>query len=1219
MVRLLKFLALVLALLVLGIVTSPYWLGAVVPAVARRFGATFGSYSRIGYGRFAVNDVVVRRPGVTVQVSRAEMDTPWLWGLRHLQHNDRPAVIGTWKVDVVEHKPTAARQRASGWMPLQADLVKIARTLDHWLPGASLGRGEVNWPGGAVSTTAVTWRNRTLHLAALKWRQDIADVDAVFLAGNEEIQLRATITTRPLALRADSRGAEITGALVAWSQTAPFSFTFDPAGWVPVAGKITAESWKVPASDLKLGGYAEVLGGLQANWDHGRFVINSDLRGQATQGRGAPDLHVILRANGDREAYVVEQLDVAAPGIAARLSEPIRATFHDSQAGPASRFSLQINLAELPWFKAEGRVQGEVQIQPRSSAWPLFTYTATGDSITISQWQLTASRIRGRLDWPRLVLDSGDFTAAGDARLAVSGTCDFSSKQLEAVRAEGRITQGLVQPWLPKTILFSGAEVVVKASGPWAELKHEGAVQIEQLQVPEINPAAVKVWWHGTGPEIEDYEAGIQAAATEIISGGAVHRDSIELKKLVWRHGQQDRLSLERPATIHWRPGVRIDALDLVGQAGELRLSGEWGEAGAVRFFARGIAGEWWRDFVPRAPFGWSIDTFSLTANWNAGPVTVDTTGLIFLDFAGRERMNLDFAAKSNGANLVVERLRAVQQNREFVTLHGQLPLALWAGAKPRVEFGRSAEFSVEGKVDPDAPGWAEIGERTGVRLERPDLSLHLSGSWEQPRGSAKLDVAKLQIDERFGTIKWPKIETVHAELVADGKQVKLAPLEATIEGQKLTIAATMPTDEKIWTKLRQNPAGVLRDEVEVSIQTNNTDVAAFAPYASGVLLPQGRLDADLTLSARGSWKGYLKLRELGTRPLGSLGPVRDISAELTLEGRKAVLSHVQAAVGGQPVQLSGFIEFPVDQAPRFDLSAKGQNLPFVRQAGLLVRGNVDVKLQSGSGSAQPLVSGEVELRDGIFLSDVRALVPHGGSSPERRPPYFAVSNEPFNRWRLDMNVRGERFLRARTTLFNGVASTKFHLVGTLGDPRAIGELRIEDGQVLFPFARFLLQDATVRLSEENPYDPQLAIFGNSRRYGYDLRLELTGSASSPNLTFSSNPPLNSEQVLLIVMAGETPKNEVTYTTNQRFARLGTFFGQSLLGSLGGGGGGSDRLTISSGESISDQGRETYDVEYKIKDRWSLTGEYDEFDEYNAGLKWRVLPKTLRGETHEKR
>jgi translocation and assembly module TamB len=120
--------------------------------------------------------------------------------------------------------------------------------------------------------------------------------------------------------------------------------------------------------------------------------------------------------------------------------------------------------------------------------------------------------------------------------------------------------------------------------------------------------------------------------------------------------------------------------------------------------------------------------------------------------------------------------------------------------------------------------------------------------------------------------------------------------------------------------------------------------------------------------------------------------------------------------------------------------------------------------------------------------------------------------------------------------------------------------------------------------------------------------MEITGTAAAPTIAFTSSPALDSDQLLMMVMTGAPPTNDITYSSTQRFARLGTYLGQNLLGSLGGDATSADRLSITSGETISLQGRETYDVEYKLADRWKLVGEYDEFDDYNAGLKWRFYP-----------
>jgi translocation and assembly module TamB len=310
--------------------------------------------------------------------------------------------------------------------------------------------------------------------------------------------------------------------------------------------------------------------------------------------------------------------------------------------------------------------------------------------------------------------------------------------------------------------------------------------------------------------------------------------------------------------------------------------------------------------------------------------------------------------------------------------------------------------------------------------------------------------------------------------------------------------------------------------------------------------------------------------------------------------------------MGGQLITLKGRANLPAGESPQLDFSLSGENLPFVRQAGLLVRGDLDLKLRSNERSTT--VDGDVRLRDSLFLTDLTSFVPTGAKGSMRRPPYFSIDAAPLNRWRLNVNVKGQRFLRLRTPVFHGVASARLNLSGTLENPRAAGEATIDEGTVRLPFATFEVKQGQVSLSPDQP-EPQLLVNATTRRYGYDLRLDVTGAASTPNVTFSSSPPLESEQVLLMVMAGEAPHNEVATTDRQRATRFGAFFGQSLLGTLSGDAGGADRLTISSGEDISQQGRETYTIEYKLNDKWALTGEYDEFDEYYGGLKWRFYQK----------
>jgi outer membrane protein insertion porin family len=422
-----------------------------------------------------------------------------------------------------------------------------------------------------------------------------------------------------------------------------------------------------------------------------------------------------------------------------------------------------------------------------------------------------------------------------------------------------------------------------------------------------------------------------------------------------------------------------------------------------------------------------------------------------------------------------------------------------------------------------------------------------------------------------------------------------------------------VPIPDDGWRALANKPMEVLERGADVRLVVREAELAAFEAFLPAMLAPVGTLQLDAAYR-NGSLGGRVWVRNAASRPIGPLGVVQEINGDVELDGRKLVLRSVSARVGGQPVSLTGMVAVPPEGQPRLDLALRGSNLPFVRQTGLIVRGDLDLRLRTPTESAPPRISGTVRLRDSLFLRDVRALIPAGGvAGGGRRIPYFSVDTPPASNWQLDVDVVGEEFMRLRTPIFIGEVSASFRLRGTLAEPRATGRATIDEGHVRMPFARFEVQQGHVRIIEENPYEPVIYLRGTTRRFGYDITMEIEGPAGSPNVEFTSRPPLDSEQVLLMVTAGIAPSEEITYSTTQRATRIGAYLGRSLIGSLGGSAAGADRLSIETGREISRQGRETYNVEYEISDRWTALGEYNEFDEYNAGLRWRLYPREKGG------
>lgn len=575
-------------------------------------------------------------------------------------------------------------------------------------------------------------------------------------------------------------------------------------------------------------------------------------------------------------------------------------------------------------------------------------------------------------------------------------------------------------------------------------------------------------------------------------------------------------------------------------------------------------------------------------------------------------------AVRGDEHGLTLDALHAVERGNPVINASGAIPLIIAPNSKPVVALTETGSLNFQATTVPNAAFWQQLAEMTGIELRAPEVNVRLSGTWAKPQGVVQFKAQHVAMDPKRFARPLPTVDDVDVAVAGDTGGIRLDRLSLAIEKQIVHASGELPVDRSTWRALSSNPAAYVQQHARARVEVPDAEVAMFTRYLPAALAPAGRLQADIQFD-RGKLGGFLRIRGAASRPLGPLGILQQVSADVEFADHRVVLKEVSAKSGGQPLTVTGTVELPAEgwasgelTEPKYDIAVRGENLPFVRQSGMLVRGDLDLKLQTPP-QGSPRISGKVTLRDSLFLTDVRAFLPHGGgASPSRRPPYFAIETPPLNTWVLDISVVGSRFIRIRMPVFAGLASTRFHLGGTLGDPRAIGEATIDEGTVRMPFASFAVRQGAVRLTEESPYEPTIYLRGIGQHWGYDLTLEITGKASSPNIAFSSSPALDPEQVLLMVMTGSAPSNEVNSSLTHRAVAIGAFFGSSLMSSLTGGGDAQDRLSIESGAKISGQGKETYDIEYKLGDRWTLTGEYDEFDQYIAGVKWRVAPKKLR-------
>ena len=451
-----------------------------------------------------------------------------------------------------------------------------------------------------------------------------------------------------------------------------------------------------------------------------------------------------------------------------------------------------------------------------------------------------------------------------------------------------------------------------------------------------------------------------------------------------------------------------------------------------------------------------------------------------------------------------------------------------------------------------------------------------------------------------------PPLKNIEARIVLDRQRAHVELLSFLVEEQPVTMQGEVPFE------FGKSLGDVVQwDKARAQVEIKDAKVAAAARFFPTILLPQGTVNVSARLDPGLQVHGELQLRGAAVRPLLAVGAVQEVDADLQLEGRQVEIKDFHGLLDGQPVSAKGKVELPEKNfkagLTAIDVHLQGQNVPLVRQSEIVVRSDVDATITK-SKNGRTVVSGKLNLRNSVFLSDLKALVPGKVARTSRPPPYFSVEIEPFADWGLDLTVSGEQFLKVRSPLFRGEISAALKGSGTLRDPVALGQVTIRSGTVLFPFAGLKVSHGSITLTSDNPYQPRLSITAASRIYGYDVKMNISGFADDPVIEFSSTPPLTSEQIVLMITSGQLPSNEKEFSASQRAGRFALFMGKNLLAKLGFESD-SERLTIRSGEDISEEGKQTYYLEYKLTEKLSLVGEYDRFNALNAGIKWRVYSK----------
>ena len=385
-----------------------------------------------------------------------------------------------------------------------------------------------------------------------------------------------------------------------------------------------------------------------------------------------------------------------------------------------------------------------------------------------------------------------------------------------------------------------------------------------------------------------------------------------------------------------------------------------------------------------------------------------------------------------------------------------------------------------------------------------------------------------------------------HAQTVAIGNQgdvsIALDHGAARVESLHLT---GPETDLRI-----QGSASLTAQTLEASLHAH-TDLGLLQKFDSNVL-SSGQIDADATL--RGGFSsplinGKLQLQKASLHLSDLPAGLSNANGEVDFNGTSASFRNLTGEVGGGKVVLSGFMAY--SGATRMALRLSATKVRIRPQEGVSAMADADLRLSGRLDSS--VVSGTAVVNQITYApqSDIGAILSR--AAPAVQSP--ATPSPLLDNMKLDVQVRTSSATRVRASVAQGLQlDANLHIQGTASQPGITGRITISEGKLVFLNSTYTVNTGTIAFYNVARIEPILDLSLQTQAQGVNVTLRVTGPIDNMKLSYTSDPPIQFQEIVGLLAAGQTPTSDATILANQpappaqSFAEMGesAVVGQAL-------------------------------------------------------------------------
>ncbi|HKS95191.1 MAG TPA: translocation/assembly module TamB domain-containing protein [Terriglobia bacterium] len=911
------------------------------------------------------------------------------------------------------------------------------------------------------------------------------------------------------------------------------------ASRVDVSGDYTADQQRIALSRLT----ASLLGGTATG-------------GGEVKLEGPPRVALRLALRG---MDLQRSLNLLAAGrpipaplpMAGQVSGPLDASWRGNLADFKSRFDLSLTPAAA---------------QPGSRAVSGF---ARGNAITTGAG-LVVELEAAEFHTPHSSLTAKGSLGARESNLAITlTTSDFDEWRPLAESMFG------VPPDLP-VALKSSAVLSGSVAGPLDRPGLRGQLKVGAFEY--------RGWtWDELEGTLEASPDRIHVSSGKLLGGSSALTFEVSAGLTEWKFLPQSPLHITAAAERTSLEGLR-DALNIHAPVsglvtGRLNLEGSRSSlngSGVVRI-EHGI--------VEREAFDLFSSQVEVTGSlWKLDAIEVHKNGGRLTGHASLNPLQRSFSLDLHGANLSLQGLKELQTR--------------WRDALPLAglgTFGGSLDFDVEGDGTLQSPRWHSTFAVREFALNSAVLgNLHGQLDWREPQAQLKADLqgpggvvhfegttrthdnwpselsvryTDLRVDpwiDLFRAGKLGATVTLSGALDVTGPLKDSTQLEAHGQASSLEIGFA---PDLVWKNdrpidlvyaqgaLKAAPFQLRGPETALTVEAS-LHLAQPAAISCSI---QGQGDAkllklldpalestggfDLTLRVAGSplrpsLSGAVEVRNLSLGYGGLPFRLAGLNGDIRLEGDRFMVKSLRGSGGGGTVELTG--SGTLYGTPKFDLQAdlNQARVEFPTQITSLLTGTLHLTGTPQGGQ----VTGDLSVEQMSVNEDFNLLAWIGQLGGQAFGQGPGLASSLASKIRLDVGVTSSPEVRLESHELTAVATVDVNLQGTLANPVGFGSVHVQSGEAVIRGERYKLTRGDISMTNPFRTEAEVDFEAETRIEHYNLTLDVAGPVDRLRVSYRSDPPLPTADILSLLALGYSRQQQsltATGTGSQTFGTLG--------------------------------------------------------------------------------